>query len=175
MESMTVSETDERRPPPVDQAALREVCGRFLTGVTVIACQGDGREPAGLTVNSFTSVSLDPALVLFCVHTGSRMLSEIRAAGAFAVSFLAADQATLCRSFARRESASFEGVPHLRAATGSPVLTGALAHLDCRFRATYPGGDHRIVLGEVVGAGLQNEQQPLAFYRSGHPRLEART
>ncbi|MFU8850836.1 flavin reductase family protein [Micromonospora sp. SL1-18] len=169
---MTISDSSEPRPAPVDGWALREVCGRFLTGVAVITCQGQDGEPVGLTVNSFTSVSLDPPLVLFCVHANSRALAAVRTAGAFAVNVLAADQAELCRAFAARETAVFSAVAHRPGPTGSPVIGDALAFLDCQVRDAFPGGDHEIVLGEVVGLGLLREERPLAFFRSVHPRLE---
>ena len=152
---------------------LREVCGRYPTGVAVVTCRGTGgAEPVGVTVNSFTSVSLDPALVLFCMHKDSRALGAVEKVGAFAVNILAADQAGLCRAFARRDTAGFAGLPHGAGATGSPVLGDALAFLDCRLHTTFPGGDHVIVVGEVVDLGLLREEQPLTYFRSAHPRLE---
>ncbi|MFE6165493.1 flavin reductase family protein [Streptomyces sp. NPDC056486] len=156
----------------MDAAALREVCGRFLTGVAVITCQDSEKEPMGLTANSFTCVSLDPPLVLFCLHGGSRGLSAIRESGSFAVNILAADQAALCRAFARRDTAGFDDLAVQDAETGAPVLTEALAYLDCRLYAMFPGGDHEIVVGEVVDLGLLRDAEPLAFFRSAHPRLE---
>ncbi|MFE5401243.1 flavin reductase family protein [Streptomyces sp. NPDC056580] len=165
--------TGDRGAAPVETRALREVCGRYPTGVAVVTCRGaDGEGPVGVTVNSFTSVSLDPALVLFCMHRDSRALTAVEKAGAFAVNILAADQAALCRAFARRDTADFGGLPHGAGATGSPVLGDALAFLDCRLHTTFPGGDHTIVVGEVVDLGLLREEQPLTYFRSGHPRLE---
>ncbi|MFI2437050.1 flavin reductase family protein [Streptomyces sp. NPDC018693] len=143
-----------------------------MTGVVVITFQGADREPAGLTVNSFTSVSLRPALVLFCVHHNSRALTAVRKAGGFAVNILAADQKELCRAFAARETARFAGPAHRGGATGSPLIADSLAYLDCRVHDIVPGGDHAIVLGEVVDLGLLREEPPLTFFRSAHPRLE---
>ncbi|WP_406386814.1 flavin reductase family protein [Streptomyces sp. NBC_01618] len=148
------------------------MCGRYPTGVAVITCQGKDEEPVGVTVNSFTSVSLDPALVLFCVHRESRALAALQASGAFAVNILASDQAHLCRAFARRDTAEFDDLPHGPGATGSPVLGDSLAYLDCRLHTTFQGGDHEIVIGEVVDLSLLREEQPLTFFRSAHPRLE---
>ncbi|NEA55121.1 flavin reductase family protein [Streptomyces sp. SID13666] len=169
---MIVAETEERDAAAVEARVLREVCGRYPTGVAVITCQGSEEGPVGITVNSFTSVSLDPALVLFCVHRESRALAAVQASGAFAVNILASDQAALCRAFARRDTADFGELPHGPGATGSPVLVDALAFLDCRLHTTFPGGDHMIVIGEVVDLGLLREDQPLTFFRSAHPRLE---
>lgn len=172
MESLTVSEAEERDTGIVEARLLREVCGRYPTGVAVITCRGEEKEPVGVTVNSFTSVSLDPALVLVCVHRESRAMTAIQASGSFAVNILASDQAALCRAFARRDTAGFGELAHAPGATGSPVLADALAFLDCRLHTTFPGGDHVIVIGEVVDLGLLREEQPLTFFRSAHPRLE---
>lgn len=174
MDSLTVPGAREKLPSPIDGEALREVCGRFVTGVVVITFQGADREPTGLTVNSFTSVSLTPALVLFCVHRDSRALTAVEEAGAFAVNILAADQKKLCRAFAARDTARFAGLAHRSGATGTPLIADSLGYLDCRVHAIVPGGDHAIVLGEVVDLGLLREEPPLAFFRSAHPRLEVR-
>ncbi|MFG2652120.1 flavin reductase family protein [Streptomyces sp. NPDC048436] len=173
MDSLIVSKSKEPRITSVDGGTFREVCGRFVTGVTVITCQGMDKDPVGLTVNSFTSVSMDPPLVLFCVHKESRALAAVRACGSFAVNILASDQAGVCRDFAARDSARFGELPHRPGSTGSPVIDGALAFLDCRLHAMFSGGDHEVVLGEVVDLGLLREEPPLAFFRSAHPRLEA--
>lgn len=163
-------------PPSGDPVVAGECAAcagaRFLTGVAVITCQDSEKNPVGLTVNSFTSVSLDPPLVLFCIHRGSRGFAAIRESGAFAVNILAADQAALGRAFTRRETAGFDDLALEAAETGSPVLADALAYLDCRLHAMFPGGDHQIVVGEVVDLGLLREEQPLAFFRSAHPRLD---
>ncbi|MFD9432726.1 flavin reductase family protein [Streptomyces sp. NPDC060002] len=173
MEKLTVSDTGGQGNFAVEARTLREVCGRYPTGVAVITCLGsEDEEPVGVTVNSFTSVSLDPALVLFCVHRESRALEAVRASGAFAVNILASDQAGLCRAFARRDTAGFGGLPHGPGRTGSPVLGDALAFLDCELHSTFPGGDHVIIIGKVVDLGLLREEQPLTFFRSAHPRLE---
>lgn len=132
------------------------------------------KEPVGLTVNSFTSVSLDPPLVLFCVHRDSRVLTAVRASGAFAVNILASDQDGLCRAFATRDTAVFDALPHNAGRTGSPVIDDALAYLDCRVYDKFSGGDHEIVVGEVVDLGLLRDERPLAFFRSARRSLEVR-
>ncbi|MHA4818691.1 flavin reductase family protein [Streptomyces aculeolatus] len=154
----------EHEHPPVEPATLRRVCGLFTTGVTVITT-GVGGPPAGTTVNSFTSVSLEPPLVLFCLHHKSRLQTELRASKAFAVNVLAQRQQEVARAFAGRKTADFETVPHRRAELGLPVLTEAMAHLVCRVVDQYPGGDHSIVLGEVVAASaLAPRPEPLVFF-----------
>jgi len=156
---------------PVDPAALRRVAGRFVTGVTAITCRGNGRA-VGVTVNSFTSVSLEPPMVLFCVHRRSRLRPALAAAGAFAVNILAADQAWLSRAFASGTASGFAGVRCHLGATGTPLLSDALAYLDCELTQTYDGGDHVIAVGTVVDLGVLREQDsPLAVFKSVAHRL----
>ncbi|MCX4591808.1 flavin reductase family protein [Streptomyces sp. NBC_01549] len=157
---------------PIEGAALRRVCAHFATGVTVITTGTPGSS-AGTTVNSFTSVSLEPPLVLFCLHQHSRLRSPIQQSGGFVVNFLTRQQESLAWAFAGRESAKVEDVPHHRTADGLPVLSGALAYLSCRLVEEYDGGDHTIVLGEVVGLGAAGQDEdPLIFYRGSIRALD---
>ncbi|MDT3397069.1 flavin reductase family protein [Streptomyces sp. B1866] len=153
--------------PAVEGKALREACSAFATGVTVItAATGLPGRAEGTTVNSFTSVSLDPPLVLFCLHRQSRLGPVLRQSGCFAVNFLTHRQQELAWAFSGRDSARVEEVPHRRTPEGVPVLTDALGHLVCRRYAEYDGGDHLIVLGEVIELGLPGPaESPLVFYR----------
>ena len=134
---------------------FRQVMGQFATGVTVVTTRSeDGL--AGLTVNSFTSVSLEPPLVLICVDLNSTVLPFIRASGNFAVNILTSEQEDLSRCFATTSSERYEHFCHASfhiAATGSPILDGALAFIDSRIVAEYHGGDHVIFLGRVVAMG----------------------
>ncbi|MHA6758326.1 flavin reductase family protein [Streptacidiphilus sp. PAMC 29251] len=163
-----------RPTQPVEAAALRRTCAHFATGVTVITTGGPDHS-VGATVNSFTSVSLDPPLVLFCLHRGSRLRPVISGERGFVVNFLAAQQEPLAQAFAARESAVFEDVTHHRSADGLPILSDALAFLACRLLKEYDGGDHIIVLGEVVDLGVPSEDEdPLIFYRGAMHALEER-
>lgn len=158
--------------PPIDAKLLRNVCGLFVTGVTVITSGATGRE-AGTTVNSFTSVSLDPPLVLFCLHRDSRLRSVLAESGGFVVNFLAGQQKPLAWAFAGKSTAGVDAVAHHSAASGVPILSDALAFLACRLVDEFDGGDHTIVLGEVVelGAPRQN-RDPLIFFRGTLGALE---
>lgn len=159
-----VPHQQERLRAPVEPAHLRRVCGLFATGVTVITT-GAARSPVGATVNSFTSVSLEPPLVLFCLHHKSRLQAELAASGAFAVNFLALPQEQLARDFAGKETAHFDAVPHHRAELDVPVLSEAMGHLVCKVAGQYPGGDHSIVVGEVVAASARAPRlEPLVFF-----------
>jgi flavin reductase (DIM6/NTAB) family NADH-FMN oxidoreductase RutF len=134
---------------------FRQVMGQFATGVTVVTTRSkDGL--AGLTVNSFTSVSLDPPLVLICVDLYSTALPFIRASGNFAVNVLTSEQEHLSRCFATTSSERYEHFCHASfhvASTGSPILDEALAFIDSRVVAEYPGGDHVIFVGHVEAMG----------------------
>ncbi len=157
---------------PVESRALRRVWGLFVTGVTVITT-GVGDRAAGTTVNSFTSVSLEPPLVLFCIHRDSRLGQELRTSGKFAVNLLARRQERLAREFAGKQTATFDRVVHHRSTGGVPVLSEALAYMACDIVNEYPGGDHNIVLGEVVEIGVRRaRQEPLTFFKGSFAALE---
>ncbi|MFH9862954.1 flavin reductase family protein [Streptomyces sp. NPDC017202] len=175
---------DGPRPPAPDGApaalldnhrrALRGVLGSFATGITVLTA---GRElPRGMTANSFTSVSLDPPLVLVCVLRTAALHDLVLDEKAFAVSVLAAGQEPIARRFADRGrprgAREFEAVdtePGRR--TGAPVLSGALAWLECGLEAVYDGGDHSIMLGTVLDAGRGPDTDALLFYGGAFHRL----
>ncbi|MFD3659483.1 flavin reductase family protein [Streptomyces sp. NPDC058659] len=156
------------------QRELRGVLGSFATGITVLTA---GREmPRGMTANSFTSVCLDPPLVLVCVLRTAALHDLVLDEKAFAISVLAADQEHLARRFAdrgrprgEREFEAVDTEPGRR--TGAPILSGALAWLECGLEAVYDGGDHSILLGSVLDAGGAPGADALLFYRGGFHRL----
>jgi flavin reductase len=155
-------------PPTVEVSAFRDAMGSFATGVTVVTVASDHGDIHGITVNSFSSVSLDPMLVLICLEKTSRGLGLIERAGAFAVNVLSAGQHDLARRFANRHrpvgAAMFDGVPFKPGLTGCPVLVDATASFDCRLRRSHPAGDHLIVLGEVVALAHHPQLEPLIFH-----------
>jgi 3-hydroxy-9,10-secoandrosta-1,3,5(10)-triene-9,17-dione monooxygenase reductase component len=162
--------TPEPGDNAVDGARFRTVLGHFATGVTVVTGQGaDG--PVGLAANAFTSVSLDPPLVLVCMAHTSTSWPKIRDSGAFAVNFLSEGQEEICRRFGVRGGDRFAGLGWKPGDTGSPVFTDALAFVECRIEAEYAGGDHVIVVGRVVDLGVIQEGRPLIFWRGGYGSL----
>lgn len=152
----------------IDGRRFRDVLGNWATGVSVITAVHDG-EPVGLAANSFTSVSLDPPLVLFCAGKESTTWPRIQAAGAYAVNVLAADQAELSKVFAQKGADRFVGVDYHSGATGSPILDGVLAYLDCEIEAEHDAGDHVLVVGRVVDLDIPRaDAEPLLFFRGGY-------
>jgi flavin reductase (DIM6/NTAB) family NADH-FMN oxidoreductase RutF len=157
----------------IEKEFFRQVMGQFATGVTVVAAATDAGL-SGLTVNSFTSVSLDPPLVLVCIDLTSHTLPFLRASGHFAVSFLTNEQEALSRCFATTSAERYDRfchAPYHVAATGSPILDGALAFIDARTIAEYPGGDHAIFLGQVEAMGSDGKVQFLNAAAREHSTL----
>jgi flavin reductase len=160
----------------VDACAFRRAMGSFPTGITVVTvASGDG-SMHGITVNSFSSVSLDPMLVLVCLNEASRAVGLIERAGAFAVNVLSAGQQDVSRWFANpyrpAGSTMFDGVPFEPGVTGCPVLVDAAASFDCRLRQSHRAGDHLIVLGEVIALVHRPELEPLIFHAASYKSLE---
>jgi len=153
-----------------DAGEFRQVLGQFATGVTVITAIDDG-EPVGVAANSFTSVSIDPPLVLFCVARSSSTWPRIERGRKFAVNILGDHQEELCGLFATKGADRFGQTEWRVGAGGSPVLHDTLAYLDCEFWAEYDGGDHIIVVGRVLDLGMQREGAPLLFFRGKYGRL----
>jgi 3-hydroxy-9,10-secoandrosta-1,3,5(10)-triene-9,17-dione monooxygenase reductase component len=152
---------------------LRRILGLFPTGVAIISTMSDDR-PAGLVVNSFASVSLDPPLVGFFPARTSKTWAGIRAAGAFCVNILSAEQEELARVFARPGADRYAGVTWRPAEhTGSPVLDGVLGWIDCTLYDVVPTGDHDLALGLVRAAAGGAFAEPLVFHRSRY-RLQSR-
>lgn len=154
----------------LDSALFRQAMGRYATGVSVMTVRcGDG-QPHGMTANAVSSVSLDPLLVLVCVARDTVMSRLVGDAGAFGLSFLAADDEHLSDHFANpgrpRGADQFGGVDTVDGPTGTPLLSSALATLDCRVWKVHDGGDHDIVVGEVVHISVGPDAPALGYYQS---------
>ncbi len=154
-----------------DAAALRTVLGHFATGVAIITAM-DGEEPVGMACNSFTSVSLDPQLVLFCAAKASSTWPRIQPAQKWAANILNDEGEETCRLFAQKGADRFAHISYTLGRTGAPVLDTALAFVDCETIAEHDAGDHVIVVGRVVELGYETEGRPLLFYRGGYGRFE---
>lgn len=159
----------------VSPAALRHAMAQFAAGVTVVTTRWQGIAHA-MTATAFCSVSLEPPLVLVCVGHSSRFHAAVTGSGQWAASVLAADQDQIARHFAHRGRdllTQFDSVPSRPApVTGSPLVLGALTWLDCRTYATHHGGDHTIVVGEVLQtAEIGPRAEPLTYFRSRYAGL----
>lgn len=155
--------------PLVDPAHFRQVLGQYPTGVVVVtAVTADGL-PIGMTVGSFTSVSLDPPLVAFLPDKKSASWAALRGAGdRFAVNVLGADQEGICRAIATRKTDKFNGIGWEDSPLGNPVIDGSVAFIDCTVHAVVDAGDHDIVLGRVHHLSVVNNAYPLLFFRGGY-------
>jgi flavin reductase (DIM6/NTAB) family NADH-FMN oxidoreductase RutF len=155
---------------PIEKNELRRVMGHFATGVTVITTFRKSGEMHGLTANAFTSVSLEPPLLLICVDKKADSYPCFDEVGVFTVNILAADQEALSRRFAVSGGNKFEGVAYHPGGNGAPILEGTLGHIECRITARHDGGDHTIYVGEVQEAETR-EHKPLLFFRGGYREL----
>ena len=142
--------------------------GSWAAGVTVVSTKLDG-QVYGITVSSFSSLSIDPLLILVSIQNSNALAAMIPKSGMFAVSILADDQEAISNAFSKsgREPGASLGadVPTLDWHTGSPIVAGAVAHLDCQLETAVPGGDHTIIIGRVVGASFDANKEPLIYFR----------
>jgi flavin reductase (DIM6/NTAB) family NADH-FMN oxidoreductase RutF len=153
----------------IDPAKFRQVLGQYPTGVVVVTATSHSGEPLGMTVGSFTSVSLDPPLVAFLPDQKSRSWHALRASGdGFCVNILSAGQEGVCRSVATRTEDKFEGIDLEKSCAGNPVISGAVAYLDCTVEVIHEAGDHHIVIGRVEHLEIRNSLYPLLFFRGGY-------
>ena len=160
----------DRHEPEIDARALRAALGRFATGVTFITAAPDDN-PAGLIVNSFTSVSLEPPLAAFCPSRSSLTWSRMRRAGRFGVNVLGREHERFVARAARPGADRFVGLDWEPGCTGVPLLTNALACLECEIAAEHPAGDHWIVIGDIRHHHIAGAEEPLIFYASAFRSL----
>ena len=159
--------------PAPDPRAFRDALGRFATGVALVTA-APGGDPAGLIVNSLTSVSLEPPLILFCPSRSSATWSRMRRAGRFAVNVLGRDFEAFVARAAAPGSDRFAGVTWTPGRGGAPLLTDALASFECTIAGEHPGGDHWIVVGRVDELHLRPARDPLIFFEGGFHGLQDR-
>lgn len=155
--------------PAVDSAEFRRLLGRFSTGVAIVTATDADGNPAGMTVNTLTSVSLEPPLVSICVERIADMHGVMEQASTFVVNILEAGQELLSRRFAVKHPDRFEGVG-FRQDEGLILLDGVLAHITCEPWSRLEAGDHTIFVGRVIG-GTTHNGQPLLYYRGGYAGL----
>jgi len=153
----------------LDPGEFRRVLGHFPSGVTVVTAAVDG-VAAGMTIQSFTSVSLDPPLVAFVPGIDSSSWIRMQESDSFCVNILTTQQQDLCMTMAGKGDDKFAGVEWEAGVTGSPVLPGSLAWIECEREGIHRAGDHDIVIGRVVSLrthAAENEAEPMLFFKGG--------
>ncbi|MGH9722087.1 MAG: flavin reductase family protein [Bryobacteraceae bacterium] len=158
--------------PRVSQQHFRRACSKFATGITILTVDDEAGTPHGMTVNSFTSVSLDPPLVLVCVDQQTRLMDYLREGIVIGVNVLNEHQQKLSTKFARSAQDRFEGVDWERGPRlGAPILPDVLAALECVIVRVVEGGDHAICIAEARHVNWR-DGQPLVYFNSGYRALE---
>ena len=154
-----------------DPRTLRDALGCFATGVTVVTCFDEGNEPFGITANSFTSVSLDPPLLLVCIHKHAACAAALARANHFAINVLQTEQQPASIRFSSRAEDRFGVNDWSRGEFGTPVLQESLGVFECERFAIYDGGDHDILVGQVMKARFNPDLDPLLYFRGRYRRL----
>jgi flavin reductase (DIM6/NTAB) family NADH-FMN oxidoreductase RutF len=157
----------------IDASSFRRALGQFASGITVVTTRDAAGRPLGLTVSAFSSVSLDPPLVLVCLDHAADANDGMRASGLFGVSILREDQEAVSRRFARSDARKFEGIALREGRHGMPLVPGALAHIECRVRSFHEEGDHTVWVGEVVSLAAA-PGAPLIHQAGAYRRLARR-
>lgn len=154
-----------------DPRTLRDALGCFATGVTVVTCLNAHGEPAGITVNSFTSVSLDPPLLLVCLHKQAASAAALIEASHFAINVLQTGQQPASITFSTRVEDRFGTMAWSCGEAGAPILKDSLGVFECERFAVYDGGDHHILVGQVIKASFDTSLDPLLYFRGRYRRL----
>lgn len=155
----------------VDQSAFRAVLGRFATGVTVVTTRDKGGRDAGMTVSAFSSVSLEPPLILICIDHAASIYDTLANATHFVANILSEGQEAIARRFSEKDPNRFDGIGYDRGQTGCAVIFDVLGHIECEIITRHEAGDHTIIVGRVDVAE-SNEGKPLLYYRGGYAQLE---
>ena len=171
----TLAPTADVEPGTVTPGDFRRACGQFATGVTIVTVR-DGDGARGMTANSFTSVSLDPPLILVSIDQRNRTHGLLDVGARFAVSVLAEEHRPWSDRFAGRHGdvqGEFADVPHRLTSDGLPIIAGALASFVCRVVAVHPAGDHSLFIGQVESLESAPGAPPLLFFGGGYRELSA--
>jgi flavin reductase (DIM6/NTAB) family NADH-FMN oxidoreductase RutF len=164
-------------PEHLTPELFRRACGQFATGIAILTTVDANGQPHGMTINSFTSLSLDPPLVMAAIARTSNLLAIFEATGYYAINILAANQKELSDRFARRIDNRFEGLEWQPGQSGVPLFSGALATFECRTVQVVSAGDHRVFIGEVESVMIQYREaegssKPLLFFRGRYAEIE---
>ena len=156
----------------IDGRELRNALGRFATGVCVITTVTESQQALGITANSFSSVSLDPPLVLWNLQNSSDVYDEFSAPGTFAINVLASEPLDLSNQYARKGGHELDPAHYRLGESGAPVINEALVTFECELHAAHEGGDHLIIVGRVLDMHSRETGEPLLFYAGGYRELQ---
>ena len=154
----------------MDPREIRNVMGHFATGVTVITTKDKSGTPQGITANAFTSLSMDPPMVLICIDKKANCYDCFEESNVFAVNFLGEHQEHLSTRFATKGIEKFEGIEWRRGEHDEPLLEDAIGYVTCTIKHSYEGGDHTIYLGQILTAEASGDR-PLLFFKGKYHRL----
>ncbi len=155
----------------IDKRKLRDAMGSFATGVCVVTVAPERSAPIGMTINSFSSVSLEPPLVLWSIQYTSECFGAFNVADKFAINILSAEQQEHSNKYARKGEHELDAQHYCVGRTGNPLLRDALACFECRVWARYPGGDHLILVGEVLELTTRPTGRPLLFHKGRYAKI----
>jgi flavin reductase (DIM6/NTAB) family NADH-FMN oxidoreductase RutF len=155
----------------IDGRELRNALGRFATGVCLITTTDEQQQPLAMTANSFSSVSLDPPLVLWSLQNSSDAYDAFSAPRYFNINVLASEQQDLSNRYARKGEHQIDPAHYRSGKYGAPVIRNALVTFECELEATYPGGDHLIIVGRVKEMHARPGGDPLLFFSGAYREL----
>lgn len=153
------------------QQDIRQILGKFLTGVTVVTTLDENDTPVGFTANSFTSVSLDPPLILVCLARSAGLALVFGQANSFAINILSKKQEAISNDFASKKENRFSDTKWVKKSTGSPIIEHCAAWLDCKMHDKIIAGDHIILIGEIV-EGEKSDSSPLGYYQGRYCQID---
>jgi flavin reductase (DIM6/NTAB) family NADH-FMN oxidoreductase RutF len=156
----------------IDQTTFRRVLGHFATGITIVTGLTADKTPVGLTVNAFTSLSLSPPLVLFCLDKRTASIDAFNKGNGFALNMLNEDQQELSIIFSTKVEDRFSKVDHVFWDTGVPILNGCIANLECVIDSVHEGGDHLIIVGQVKRLHQSDSGSPLLYFNGNYAQIK---
>ncbi len=155
----------------IDTKKFRDALGHFATGICVATVASEREAPIGMTINSFSSVSLEPPLVLWSIQYNSECFASFEAVDKFALNVLSSEQEALSKAYSKKGEHELASAHYHLGRTGSPLIRDAMACFECRVWARYPGGDHLIIVGEVLEFTTRATRKPLLFYKGKYAQL----
>lgn len=161
---------DPPQSPLLEPKEYRNIAGHWLTGVSVVTARDASGAPAGATMNAISPLSLSPPMFLICLDSGSDTLAAIEQSGSFCINLLGSDCSSICAAFAKKGAGKFEQAAFRDGVLGAPVLTDAIAYVECRLDTIHVAGDHKILVGLAVDGHVRGGE-PLAYFKGALKHL----